>query len=253
MSAEPRETESQRSHREAVRAREIGKIPRWYSPWAHLACTTGIGLAVLAVALWRLHDVRALELLVVPAMFLFANAGEWRAHRDVLHKKLRPLEIIYERHTPMHHVVYVEHDMTIRSTREFRMVLIPAAGVAGIVVVTAPFAALAGWLLTPNCGWLVLVTASLYMVGYELSHLSYHLPPDSFIGRLALVRVLRRHHARHHDPRLMQKWNFNVTIPIWDWVRGTIAPRELQIPEATASAPEPEAGSREPAKPATST
>jgi len=26
----------------------------------------------------------------------------------------------------------------------------------------------------------------------------------------------------HHAPELMQKWNFNVTIPLWDWVRRTI-------------------------------
>jgi sterol desaturase/sphingolipid hydroxylase (fatty acid hydroxylase superfamily) len=36
------------------------------------------------------------------------------------------------------------------------------------------------------------------------------------------VRALRRHHAVHHDPELMQRWNFNVTVPLWDLVRGTI-------------------------------
>ena len=67
-----------------------------------------------------------------------------------------------------------------------------------------------------------------YVVSYEWLHLSYHLPPESFIGRLWLVRVLKKHHATHHDPQLMQKWNFNVTIPLWDLVRGTIyrAPKE---------------------------
>jgi sterol desaturase/sphingolipid hydroxylase (fatty acid hydroxylase superfamily) len=65
------------------------------------------------------------------------------------------------------------------------------------------------------------------MVLYEVSHLSYHLPPESFVGRRRLVRWLREHHARHHDPRLMQKWNFNVTIPFWDWIRGTIAPKDI--------------------------
>ena len=25
------------------------------------------------------------------------------------------------------------------------------------------------------------------------------------------------------DPTLMQKWNFNVSLPLWDWLRGTIA------------------------------
>jgi sterol desaturase/sphingolipid hydroxylase (fatty acid hydroxylase superfamily) len=62
----------------------------------------------------------------------------------------------------------------------------------------------------------------LYVVSYEWLHLAYHLPADSFIGRRWLIARLRRHHALHHDPRLMQKWNFNVTFPIWDRVRGTV-------------------------------
>ena len=51
------------------------------------------------------------------------------------------------------------------------------------------------------------------MVSYEVLHLCYHAPKDSFIGRLSLIRVLRAHHARHHDPRIMQRYNFNVTVP----------------------------------------
>jgi len=58
---------------------------------------------------------------------------------------------------------------------------------------------------------------------YEWLHLSYHLPPESWIGRRALIRILKRHHAIHHEPRLMQRWNFNVTLPLWDRVRGTYA------------------------------
>lgn len=213
--------------RDEIRNAELAALPRWYSPWGHLGATLSIGLAVLAVALYKLHGVHPLELLTVPLTFLLANGFEWRVHRNVLHKRFKPFEIIYDRHTPMHHMVYVEHDMTVRQTKEFRLVLIPAAGVLGVVIVTAPFAAGAGYLVSANCGWLLLVTASLYMVLYEISHLSYHLSPESFIGRLWLVRVLRKHHARHHDPRLMQKWNFNVTVPLFDWLHGTIAPKEL--------------------------
>ena len=54
-----------------------------------------------------------------------------------------------------------------------------------------------------------------------------HLPPESFVGRRRLVRVLREHHARHHHPRLMQRWNFNVTVPLFDWLHGTIVSRAM--------------------------
>jgi hypothetical protein len=220
--------------RQQVRRRLLGNIPKRYSPWLHLACTTGIGVAVLVIGALGIHRLRAVELVTIPAVFFISNAFEWRAHRGLLHRATWPFEVLYRRHTPEHHVVYIESDMSIRDWRELKLVLIPAAGVLGIVITLAPLSALIGWLVTANAGWLVLATAGLYMVAYELSHLSYHLPPDSFVGRRALVRLLRQHHARHHDPRLMQKWNFNVTIPIFDWIHGTIAP-----PHASADANRP--------------
>jgi len=184
---------------------------------------------LLILGAFEISHLRAVELLVLPIVFILANGFEWRAHREILHRKKRPFEALYRKHTPEHHVVFVEGDMAIRDWRELRLVLIPALGILGIVVSLAPFAALMGWVLTPNIGWLVLLTGGLYMVGYELSHLSYHLAPESLVGRIPLVRVLRRHHARHHDPRLMQRWNFNVTIPLFDWLCGTIASRDGKV------------------------
>jgi hypothetical protein len=224
--------------REAFRARTVEAIPSYYRPWLHLAGTTLPGLTVLVLALASIHDLRAVELLVVPLVFAGANLFEWHAHRNLLHRRWRPLAVLYDRHTPVHHRIYRYGDMAIRATREFRVVLIPAAGVAGVVALSAPIGLLVGQLVSRNAGWLFFVTASLYMVSYELSHLSYHLPPDTWVGRRALVRVLREHHARHHDPRLMQRWNFNVTVPLADWLLGTIAPPPL-VAEARTRAAEP--------------
>ncbi len=215
------------SRRELVRARALSSMSRWYNPWLHLGATMSIGLAVLAVALARLSDVRPLEWLVIPVVFVMANGFEWRVHKDVLHRRRRLLEVIYDRHTPQHHMIYTTADMEVRSTREFRLVMIPAFGVAGAVLVTAPWALLFAKVWSANAGWLLLVTASLYMVSYELFHLAYHLPATNPIGRIGVIRRLREHHAWHHDPRLMQRWNFNVTVPLFDWIHGTIAPKEL--------------------------
>lgn len=217
------------ARRERVRQAATREIPWWYRPWGHLAATTGIGLTVLAVSavqLRALHALRWTDWLVVPAVFVMSNFFEWCAHKHVLHTRSRwlpPLSVIYDKHTPMHHMVYVESDMALRSSKEFRLVLIPAAGVLGIVLAAAPMAIALGRLWSSSAGWLFLVTASLYMVTYEVLHLSYHAPSDGFIGRLRLLHVLRAHHAKHHDPRLMQRWNFNVTLPLFDWLLGTLA------------------------------
>jgi sterol desaturase/sphingolipid hydroxylase (fatty acid hydroxylase superfamily) len=227
MSDEAREYFGDARTRESFRQHMLGKQPSWYSPWAHFAATTGIGIGMLGLAIWGIRELLPLELVVVPVVFVLANLGEWHAHRNLLHRRWRPVAILYDRHTPEHHRVYRYGDMRMRSARELRLVLIPAAGVAGIVATAAPAAALVGWLTTPNTGWLFLLTASSYVVGYELTHLAYHLPETSLVYRLPFMRRLREHHARHHDPRLMQKWNFNVTVPLADWMFGTIAPKHL--------------------------
>ena len=122
-------------------------------------------------------------------------------------------------------MIFVHGDMALRDAREFRLVLIPVAGVLAIFLVTAlPAAALwsSGQI---NFAAMVPSAALLDVASYELMHLAWHLPETSFIGSLRIVRALREHHAVHHDPRLMQRWNFNVTIPLWDLVRKTFLRR----------------------------
>ncbi len=212
--------------RNKVRAKAMADIPWWYNPYAHLAATTGIGIVVLVGSILKLRTVPIewTDLLVIPAVILLANFYEWRVHKMVLHRRFWPFGVISDKHTPMHHMIYVEEDMALRNVKEFRLVLIPAAGVLGIVLAASPIAIGLSYLWSAAAGCLFLLTASLFMVSYEILHLCYHAPADSFIGRLRLIKVLRAHHARHHDPRLMQRYNFNVTVPLFDWIMGTMAP-----------------------------
>lgn len=199
----------------------LASIPGGYRPWLHVALTLGSGLVVLVASALLVEDLRAAELLVVPPMFVLANLGEWTAHKWLLHRRVPGMTVLYDEHTPMHHAVYRYDTFTMKSWRELKLVLIPPFGVAAISVATAPLAILVALVVSPNAGWLILTTAALYVVGYELSHLAYHLRDDHPVARLWIVRRLREHHRRHHDPRVMQKWNFNVTIPLGDLVFGT--------------------------------
>jgi hypothetical protein len=207
--------------RDELRTRLVAAIPRWYSPWAHLAFPSLVGLGIAAAALFCLHALAGWQLAMVPASLVLLNAGEWRIHRDLLHRRTPPLQVLYDRHTPEHHRVFVTDDMAIRQAREFRLVLIPFYGILAAALAALPIPALLCAVGQPNLGWLFLATAMGYTVLYEWLHLAYHLPAQSRIGRSRLVARLRQHHATHHDPALMQKWNFNVTVPLWDWVRRT--------------------------------
>ena len=114
--------------------------------------------------------------------------------------------------------------MAVTSARDFQMVLFPPVMLVFFLgALAAPIGALLGWALGPNVGWLFGATALSYFLTYEWLHLAYHLPPDGWLGRRALVRRLRRHHTVHHDPRRMTHANFNITFPIADWLFGTRA------------------------------
>jgi hypothetical protein len=207
----------------AFRRRLVKKVPAWYSPWGHLAGTVGVGVATLVLSTPRLRSPEALDFLTLPIAVVFANLVEWLAHRYLMHHRRRPFAVLFDRHTPEHHRIYGYDSMAIESARELRLVLIPALGVLGIVLLAVPAALLAGLLVNANVGWLFLMTSAVYVVGYELSHLAYHLPERSFVYRLPMLRALREHHARHHVPELMQKANFNVTLPLADLLFGTFA------------------------------
>lgn len=222
----PQETE----FRERVNA----AIPRSYSPVFHFLFPSIVGIGLAALGLSFVRHPRWMELLAVPFLYVVSNATEWRAHRDVLHERVPFAPVLYDRHTPIHHRIFTTDDMSIRSPRELAHVLIPPYGVVLIAIAVAPIAALLFLLGQRNVAGLFLATTMLYVVSYEWLHLAYHLPETSFVGRIGVVRALKRHHATHHDPRLMQKWNFNVTVPLWDWVRGTIW-RPASSPHATNS------------------
>lgn len=207
--------------REAFRASVVARIPADYNPWLHLAAPSTVGLGTIAASLLSLHDVRPWEWLTIPLVYVFSNATEWRAHKTLLHKRTRGFELLYDRHTPVHHRVFVTDDMAIRSPREFAVVLLPWFGVVLILVAVAPIAAALALAGLRNVAALFLATAMGYVVSYEWLHLAYHLPPTHPIGRLGVIGFLRRHHAAHHDPRNMRSWNFNVTVPLWDLVRRT--------------------------------
>lgn len=216
--------------RAALRARLLAEKSGWYSPTVHLIAPGLIGLAVVAWAIAMVNDPLWWHFLAIPGTVIYANAAEWHIHRDMLHKRIPGAASLFVSHTPNHHMVYVTHDMTMRERREFRLVLIPAYGLFLLAIgIALPATGL--WLLVPNLGFLFLATDMSYTLLYEWLHLSYHMPEDSFVGRRKLVRTLARHHALHHDPTRMRHENFNVTVPLWDWLRGTMATVPDTIPD----------------------
>ena len=208
--------------RAEFRADLLSRVPGWYSPLLHFAIPAVGGAAIIVFALTRIHGLRPWELAFVPVFFVASNAIEWHAHRDLLHRRTWPLGVLYKRHTPQHHAIFVADDMFLRDWRELKFVLMPAWGVLSIPIASSPVTILLALAGATNLAALWVATTTGYVLLYEWLHLAYHLPAEGRIGRLRLTGWLRRHHQRHHATHLMQRWNFNVTFPLWDHVRGTV-------------------------------
>src|SRR4029453_3796799 len=186
--------------RDALRAKAVAEMPWWYNPWAHLAFPSAVGIGTIAVSIALLRDVTPAQLLTVPIVFFLVNLNEWHVHRNILHRRFWPLERLFWRPPPEHHVIYVCDDMAMRSNQEFRLVLIPSYGIVAIFVTALPITIALAMLVSRNVACLWVGRTMGYVAAYEWLHLSYPLPPESRIGRSALIRVLRRHHAWHHTP-----------------------------------------------------
>jgi hypothetical protein len=207
--------------RDRVRAEVIERAPAWYNPWLHLGFPSLFGLTFIAIALATLDAVRWWEWLLVPVILMFLNVNEWHIHRNILHRRFWPLEVLFWRHTPEHHLIFVRDDMAMRSTQEFRLVLIPAYGIVAIFFTTMPITAALWYFVSPNVAALWVACSMGYVVSYEWLHLAYHLPAHNPIAKNRVIGWLRTQHAVHHTPELMQRWNFNVTVPFGDWLLRT--------------------------------
>ncbi|RME55394.1 MAG: fatty acid hydroxylase [Deltaproteobacteria bacterium] len=217
-------------NRDAFRKDILDALPSFYNPYLHLGITSLFGVATIGGALFLIHDLRWWEWTGVPLFYLFFNMSEWNIHKYMLHRRSRIAPVLYDRHTPVHHRIYLTDDMEIRTTREFALVLIPAYGIVLVFAATIPLTLLLWFLGLGNLAGLFVIVAMAYVLSYEWLHLAFHLPRGSWVGRRRLIRKLARFHAIHHDPRLMQRWNFNVTVPLWDWVQGTLLSRREEAP-----------------------
>ena len=89
------------------------------------------------------------------------------------------------------------------------------------ILVTIPPALVAGFVLTPNVGWLMMCTTTSIYLLYEFMHFCCHVEENWFVRHCPFVNTIRRHHTAHHDTNIMMERNMNLTFPIADWLFGT--------------------------------
>jgi hypothetical protein len=201
------------------------RIGLWYSGWAHVAFVASTCSAVIGFSVSRVRDLRLSELAVFPLGFLVSNLVEYLGHRGPMHHRRRGLGLIYQRHAGEHHRFFTDAQMSVESSRDFKMVLFPPVMLLFFLgAVAGPITAAFYWGWSANAGWIFAATGVGYYFTYECLHFAYHQSERSWIWRLPVLSALKGHHTRHHDPAVMTKANFNITFPICDALFGTVAP-----------------------------
>lgn len=198
----------------AVRAELRRKIPRRYHGLLHMALTVSLSLGATIGLFASVRNPSWSEAFLGAGLFLFSSFFEYMEHRFLLHRKLKYGETAFRIHTLEHHAFFTEDQFLPRDHRDYYFVLFPLSLVVGYLIVTvAPLVFLFGWLVSWNAGYIAGGVSALFFFLYELIHFSSHMGWQGFVAI---------HHRIHHDKGLMGVANFNVVVPIFDWLFGTL-------------------------------
>ena len=93
-------------------------------------------------------------------VFSFSNLFEWWIHKYVMHRQIDvwALRSIYDRHTRQHHQYFTDNEMTVDSTREWRIIFFPWRALFCFIGLGTPFALVARPLINPNAGYILIMT-----------------------------------------------------------------------------------------------
>ena len=198
------------------------QISPFYSGLLHIAVMYGVGIGAIAWSLGRLQNATWEWLFVVP-VFLAGNLVEWAMHKYVMHRLVDvfALRAIYDRHTRQHHQYFTDNDVTIDTTREFRIVFFPWRVLTVFALSGMLFGSIAAWLVNPNAGYILFITMVGQYLVYETFHYCCHVHENRFVRNMPFVNTIRRHHTAHHNQGIMMHYNMNLTFPIADWLMGT--------------------------------
>jgi len=205
-----------------------------YSWRWHAVRTLTLATSIGAFGLWLARSAKATDWLFAPVFFVAANAIEWAFHRGPMHRPMRPL-IFYKNHTLLHHRAFHHDHMEVDDLRELGLIMMPWYTLLILFGIASPIAIVAGLLRGPAVAGLFFVVAAAYFLLYESLHALYHMPVP-LLRRLHLggpiFRWLQAHHTHHHRLDRMSHVNFNVTIPLTDWL--------MRTNESSAVVPAPE-------------
>lgn len=156
-------------------------------------------------------------LLCLVLWYVFYSFLEYAGHRWLLHKmrlanrfESETIRQMCRNHMKLHHGREYEHEERHYDDNPLQLAIvgfIPSVLMALVVFRFDHFATK-----------LFMGFGAIYAVVFYVTHLEMHLRRGWFFARTALFRNLDERHRVHHDE---PNTNFNVVLPLFDWVFGT--------------------------------
>jgi hypothetical protein len=196
--------------------------PPNYSPRLHVLVHLGPLVVACGYAVSRLSEVSGAQWFTVPVYLVVGSYFVYWFHRFVLHRPRRWARLAYRRHTLQHHRFFDYGHITPDEPQDLYVTLFPWWSGGLLSLLAYGFAqGLTPW-LGVNVAHLAMFMMAFYMLLYEFVHTVCHLPHGHWLTRMPVLAFLREHHRIHHDPSLMGKYNFNIVIPLFDWIHGAL-------------------------------
>jgi hypothetical protein len=211
-------TERQRRFREQY----VAQISPWYHGLVHIGVMYSAGIGAIWWCVSQLQDARWVWLVMIPVAFA-GNFVEWGMHKYVMHRlrDVFALRAIYDRHTRQHHQYFTDNDVTIHTTKEFRIVFFPWRVLMVLAVAGGGIAFAISQLVSANAGYITFITMIGHYMVYETFHFCCHVPENAFVRNAPFINTIRRHHTAHHNLGIMMHLNMNLTFPVADCLMGT--------------------------------
>ena len=173
-------------------------------------------IACSFISTWKLSF-----LYLVPLYIFVANGIEYFLHRYPMHHKMRGFEFLFE-HVIIHHNFYSESYLKCKDPRDYFAVFLPLKYLIFISIEILIIGLLVTLIGGRDHGLFFIATAYIYYFFYELFHYSAHSDTNENLKRMLGIDRLSKLHLLHHDTSLMQKYNFNISLPIFDILLGTL-------------------------------
>jgi len=154
---------------------------------------------------------------------------EWWVHRTIMHRRSLPafiyrlvpyFEAAFRNHAVLHHAVfYKTYDHEPDQHGRLLNLRFHVSDLVSSNLFVAPLHVV--YLLIEPVGSLALASMiTIYMFTWNALHVEMHIPSNRWWFHHRVFRFLNRHHYLHH---VYPGRNFNVVLPLADYLVGTVA------------------------------